>query len=157
MQQAERLGLLNANLLAVHCNYLAAGDAELLGKNGVMVVHCPRSHAYFDHARFPYEELTGAGVNVVLATDSLASVRSDKKRPATLDMWEEMRAFAKDYPAVSPETIIGMATTKAQGWRDRADMIAIHYAGGVDKLAEMLLAGPVSIVDRWVGGKRVVN
>ena len=153
VQQAERLGLLNANLLAVHCNYLAPGDAELLGKNGVTVVHCPRSHAYFDHARFPYEELVAAGVNVVLATDSLASVRSDKRRPATLDMWEEMRAFAKDYPAISPEKIIGMATTKA----DRADMIAVRFGGSVEKVAETLLAGPVAIMDKWIGGKRVVN
>jgi cytosine/adenosine deaminase-related metal-dependent hydrolase len=167
VQQAQRLGLLNANLLAVHCNYLAPGDAKLLGKSGVTVVHCPRSHAYFDHAAFGYEELVGAGVNVVLGTDSLASVRSRTKRTATLNMWEEMRMFAKEHGSVPAENIVKMATVNAAKFvKDRAgslgegkiaDMIAVGIKTAPRNIAEGLLGGAVSVVDRWVGGKRVVN
>jgi len=70
-----RLGYLKARLLAVHVNYLGPEDARILGEHGTSVVHCPRSHAYFGHAPFPFEELRAAGVNVALGTDSLASVR----------------------------------------------------------------------------------
>ena len=57
-------GLLGPNLLAIHVNYLAAGDAALLARTGTSVVHCPRSHAYFRHRSFPRARLMGAGVNV---------------------------------------------------------------------------------------------
>jgi len=36
----ERNGYLADNLLAVHVNYLAPGDAALLGRRGVSVAHC---------------------------------------------------------------------------------------------------------------------
>src|SRR5437899_1846239 len=49
VQHLERHGYLADNLLAVHVNYLAPGDAALLGRRGVSVAHCPRSHAFFQH------------------------------------------------------------------------------------------------------------
>ena len=59
--------------LAVHVNHLASGDAARLARSGASVVHCPRSHAFFRHAPFPFAELHGAGVNLCLGTDSLAT------------------------------------------------------------------------------------
>jgi len=53
VQHLERNGCLADNLIAVHVNYLASGDAALLAQRGVSVVHCPRSHAFFQHRRFP--------------------------------------------------------------------------------------------------------
>jgi cytosine/adenosine deaminase-related metal-dependent hydrolase len=80
VQHMERFGALTSSLLAIHANYLAPGDAELLGKHGVHVVHCPRSHAFFRHQAFPYEALKTAGVNISLATDSLASVINPRRK-----------------------------------------------------------------------------
>src|SRR5207247_5561629 len=61
VQHLERHGYLADNLLAVHVNYLAPGDAALLGQRGVSVAHWPRSHAFFRHRRFPREEVAGVG------------------------------------------------------------------------------------------------
>ena len=74
VQQLERTGLLCDRLLAIHANYLTNGDAARLGRSGASVVHCPRSHAFFGHRRFPLEELAMAGVNLCLGTDSLATL-----------------------------------------------------------------------------------
>ena len=67
--------MLGENLIAVHVNLLAHGDARLLGRHHVHVVHCPRSHAYFRHPPFLRERLANAGVNICLGTDSLATTR----------------------------------------------------------------------------------
>ncbi len=47
VQHLERCGALSERLLAAHANYLAKGDAALLAKRKVHVVHCPRCHFYF--------------------------------------------------------------------------------------------------------------
>ncbi len=102
--------LLGSNLLAVHVNYLAPGDAEALARKGVSVVHCPRSHDYFSHRAFPVQTLTKAGVNICLGTDSLATVRKNHRQNVELNMFDEMRAFAVAHPRIAPEQIMRMAT-----------------------------------------------
>jgi cytosine/adenosine deaminase-related metal-dependent hydrolase len=165
VERANELGLLKPNLLAIHCNYLGPGDVELLAKNHVTVVHCPRSHTYFKHAPFPYDQLRRAGVNVVLGTDSLASVRVEKNRSATLDLWEEMRVFIAANPTVPPDQVLAMATANIesavrfhhgsiQANRD-ADLIAISYNGSVASVAETLVRQSPQITGRWISGKRV--
>ncbi len=79
VQHLNRCGLLSHRTLAVHANYLWDNDAELLAQKGVAVVHCPRSHAYFGHQRFPRRDLVRAGVPIGLGTDSLASVRTQDR------------------------------------------------------------------------------
>jgi cytosine/adenosine deaminase-related metal-dependent hydrolase len=110
VQHLERQKALGDHLLAVHVNYLGRNDAALLGRRRVHVVHCPRSHAYFKHAPFPFAELTAAGVNICLGTDSLVSVRTTRNRPARLGMFEEMREFAGRQPSADPNQILRMAT-----------------------------------------------
>ncbi|MDR1191885.1 MAG: amidohydrolase family protein [Verrucomicrobiales bacterium] len=97
-------GLLDARCLAVHLNYPQEGDYALLQKTPLPVAHCPRCHAYFGHARFPYERLRAAGCTVSLGTDSLASNE-------VLDLRAEMRAFRRAYPAVSAAECLRMVTT----------------------------------------------
>lgn len=80
VQHMERADALTSALLAIHVNYLSPGDADLLGKHGVHVVHCPRSHAFFRHQAFPFEALSTAGVNISLATDSLASIINPRRK-----------------------------------------------------------------------------
>ena len=52
VRHLARHGMLGGNLLAIHVNCLARGDAALLGQHHVHVVHCPRSHDYFRHPPF---------------------------------------------------------------------------------------------------------
>jgi cytosine/adenosine deaminase-related metal-dependent hydrolase len=141
VQHLERCGYLDENLLAVHVNYLWRHDAGILGRHQVSVAHCPRSHDYFQHLRFPREELESAGVNICLGTDSLASVRKDRHHSLELNLFAEMKALAGKAPEVSPERILRMATlngAQALGRKGEigelsgnslADLIAIPFTG----------------------------
>jgi len=142
VRHLERCDGLTENLLAVHVNYLARGDAQILAKHHVSVVHCPRSHAYFRHRAFPYERLARAGVNVCLGSDSLATVLRPRREDIRLNMFDEMRAFAKAHPRVAASRILNMATrhgARALGLAGKigelspgahADLIAIPFRDG---------------------------
>lgn len=108
-----RQNMLSPQFLAVHANYLAPGDAELLAMAGASVVHCPRSHTFFGHRRFPLNELTRFGVNVCLGTDSMATMPKSRRDWGTLDMFSEMRLLADNFRALKPQRIVSMATVHA--------------------------------------------
>jgi aminodeoxyfutalosine deaminase len=157
--------MLGKNLLAVHVNLLARGDAALLGKNGVYVVHCPRSHAYFRHPPFLRERLANAGVNICLGTDSLSTVRKTGKQKLELNLFEEMRHLATNDKAISPKEILEMATVngaRALGLAGQvgeisenafADLIAIPFAGKIKDIYDALLHHPSTISAGIVDGK----
>jgi cytosine/adenosine deaminase-related metal-dependent hydrolase len=158
VRHLERAAALDKNLLAVHVNYLGPGDAALLGRKGVSVAHCPRSHFYFRHAPFPLRELSRARVNVCLGTDSLATVYKKRAETVELDLFEEMRVFAGQHRQLSPATILRMATVngaRALGLAGRvgeiserafADLVAIPFRGSLAALPEAVLGhqGPVT-------------
>jgi cytosine/adenosine deaminase-related metal-dependent hydrolase len=167
LEQVERCGLLGRNFLAIHANYLLPSDIQALARSGASVAHCPRSHAYFQHQRFPFEELAAAGVNVCLGTDSLASVSLFGRQTPELSLLAEMRQFAAAHPGAAPELIVRMATrdgARALGWRgragelspgSRADLISIPFAGRAAECAAALVHHrgdvPVSMIDgQWV-------
>jgi cytosine/adenosine deaminase-related metal-dependent hydrolase len=169
LAQVARCGLLGEDFLAVHANYLLPADVDALAASGASVVHCPRSHAYFQHRRFPFAELAAAGVNICLGTDSLASVIHSPRHKPELNLFLEMRSFAAAHPGVAPETIVQMATSngaRALGRQGRAgelspgaraDLIAIPCHGAADGSAAEVVrhSGPVamSIIDgRCVAG-----
>src|SRR5437867_3430527 len=98
VQHLERSGYLSENLLAVHANYLGQGDARILGKRKVSVVHCPRSHAYFGHVSFSCADLNKAGVNVCLGTDSLVTALKIRNKLPELSLFAEMQTLAISRP-----------------------------------------------------------
>ncbi len=167
VEHLARAKMLGKNLMAIHANVLARGDAALLGKHRVNVVHCPRSHAYFRHPPFLRERLAKAGANLCLGTDSLATVRVAGRQKPELNLFDEMRALADADQTVSPAEILRMATVngaRALGRRGQigelrpdalADLIAIPASGKHEDIYETVLAhvGPVqaSMIDgRWV-------
>jgi cytosine/adenosine deaminase-related metal-dependent hydrolase len=169
VQQVRQCGLLGERFLAVHANYLQAGDIAAFAQTQSSVVHCPRSHEYFRHQRFPYQELAAARVNVCLGTDSLASVIVSRRAKAELNMFTEMQSFAAAHPDVAPETIVRMAThcgARALGREKQcgrifahalADLIAIPFRGKTEESwsAAVHHTGPVSasmIDGKWVHG-----
>lgn len=162
-----RAGVLGDNLLAIHVNYLRPGDASSLARHGAHVVHCPRSHAYFGHEPFPFEELSRQRVNVTIGTDSLATVLKGRRETVRLDMFAEMSAFANRHPGVRPSSILRMATVngaKALGLAGEigcitsgasADFVTIPFAGHQRQAYERVVlspaeAGTVMIRGRWV-------
>ena len=102
----EAEGLLPDGALIIHGNTLDDADMKILARRKATVVHCPSSHAFFGHPRFPYEKLRTHGIPVCLGTDSLASGDS-------LSMLEQMRLFSETYPEVPTEVILRMATSVA--------------------------------------------
>ena len=140
---AHRYGLLGPDFLPVHVNYLAPGDAEILGRSGSSVVHCPGSHDYFGHQEFPLRELESAGVNVCLGTDSLASARRIAGNDPSLDLWNEMRIFVEKH-RVNPRRAIEMVTTgAARALGMHQDAGRIHEGLWCDAAA-VTYAGPIS-------------
>ncbi len=133
----SKAGMLGNNLLAVHVNYLARGDIGLLRNAGVSVVHCPRSHFYFQHANFPLRRLLRAGVNVCLGSDSLVTVYKKPKQTVTLDLFAEMQTLRAREPALSPRTILAMATLN--GAR------ALHLDGKIGQLSPGAFADLIAL------------
>ena len=143
IKMAHEYGLLGPDLLAVHVNYLAMGDVDLLARTRTSVAHCPRSHDYFSHDAFPYDTLTKANVNVCLGTDSLASTRKANGKEPVLNLWNEMRLFGSKHAGVSPREIFELVTlnpAKAFGKSNsigqlktsaQADVTVMAYTGRV--------------------------
>ncbi len=137
--------------IVAHLNELAESDFELLKDltNKFHVVHSPRSHDYFGHSRFRFENLRALGFNICLGTDSLASNQS-------LSLFAEMRQFQRSEPGISPDKLFEMVTINAAlalhqekslgrirpGFQ--ADLIAVPSSGG-ENLFEQIVAfdGPV--------------
>jgi aminodeoxyfutalosine deaminase len=140
VQHLARHKALSENLLAIHVNALARGDARLLGKHRVHVVHCPRSHDYFRHPPFRRRTLARAGVNVCLGSDSLATVRKTRKQNPELNLFEEMRELAANDPTLPAAEILRLATIN--GAR------ALGRAGQIGELSKNALADLIVIPAR---------
>jgi aminodeoxyfutalosine deaminase len=157
--------MLGENLLAVHVNLLAPGDAGLLAEHRVHVAHCPRSHEYFRHPAFPRRRLADAGVNLCLGTDSLATVRKTGKVNPELNLFEEMRQLAAADPSNSPRDILRLATVngaKALGLGGQigelsenalADLIAIPFAGKVADICETVVHHASTVSASMIDGQ----
>jgi len=157
--------ILGENLIAAHVNLLAHGDARLLGKHRVHVVHCPRSHAYFRHPPFLRERLANAGVNLCLGTDSLATTRNIGKQKPELNMFEEMRQLAAADKDISPAEILRMATingaralglsgqTGALSENCAADLIAIPDETKAADVYETVLAHTGNVTAGMIDGR----
>ncbi len=160
--------MLGENLIAAHVNLLAHGDARLLGKHRVHVVHCPRSHAYFRHPPFLRARLANAGVNLCLGTDSLATTRKTGKQKPELNMFDEMRQLAASDKAISSEEILRMATVNGARALGRAgeigelsknasaDLIAIPFDGKVADACEAVPNHSGNVIASMIDGRWVI-
>ncbi len=169
VRHLERSGALRSSLLAVHVNYLGRDDAGLLGRRGVHVVHCPRSHDYFRHAAFPLRRLLRSGVNICLGTDSLASVYKGRKQTVELSMFDEMRMLKKNQPALSAKKIVRMATMNgaaALGLAGQAgelaahayaDLIALPFSGRNRDVHDAVLQHTGNVAASMIGGRWAIT
>lgn len=142
-------GALGPECIAVHLNNLEEEDFALLAPGqplaGLHIVHCPLSHRYFQHDRFPLERLHALGANLCIGTDSPAS-------DGSFSVLAELRALREAVPALAPRELLAMATlnpARAIGLAGRlgcvcpgalADLIAlpIQAAAGGNIYAEIL-------------------
>jgi len=153
--------LINSDCIVAHLNELDDRDLEILGGTewrNLQVVHCPKSHRFLHHKRFPLEELRERGLNISLGTDSLASNDS-------LDMFSEMRMAKKTYPSLTSLDVLEMATTRPARALKRegdlgkitpgclADSIAIPFKGPVNDVFDSVIQNRGTIKWMMVNGK----
>ncbi|MGA0438878.1 MAG: amidohydrolase family protein, partial [Limisphaerales bacterium] len=108
----DRSKLITHGMLAIHANILEAKDIQILASHRATMVHCPRSHAFFDHPPFPLHDCLQAGIPVALGTDSLATI----KKPAPVHpfhLFHEAKEALKEFPTLRPSTALGMITFQA--------------------------------------------
>ena len=154
-------GLIGEDCILAHMNELDGQDLEVLSDarwRPLHVVHCPKSHRFLHHRRFPMEALLERGLNVCLGTDSLASNDS-------LNLFSEMRAARKSYPALRPRDVLEMVTVRPAralkmesrlGKIERGylgDLIAIPFTGSVDGVYEAIIENRGPIEWMMINGK----
>ena len=145
--------------IVAHLNELTERDFDLLERFNpkFQIVHCPRSHNYFGHSPLAFERLRSLGFNVCLGTDSLASNQ-------TLSLFDEMRHFQKNFPNISPNEILRLATVnpaRALRYENalgqirpgfRADLIAVPSSGSTD-IFEQIIACDAPVSWSMVNGR----
>lgn len=92
-----------SKILLIHGNYLGPAEITLIKKNNICIVHCPGSHAYFEHQSFPLDQWLDQNITIALGTDSLAS-------NFELNFLGELRTVRKNFPGVGTNQILQMAT-----------------------------------------------
>ena len=134
MQLMSEYGVLGPNCLAVHANCLTPLDVALLKQTGTHVVHCPKTHRFFNRDTPLLGSWKEQRINVCLGTDSLAS--ND-----TLSMLDEMQTLGRMFPNMSAQELLTLATVngaKALNGREKlgritagawADLIAAPSEG----------------------------
>ncbi len=148
-------------LLLAHMNYPEPGDARRVAAMGASVAYCPRAHRFFGHPPHPYRTYRDAGVNVLLATDSLASNWS-------LSLLEEARFVRRETPDPPPaEILLEMITrcaARALGLDalvgtlepgKQADLAVFPCPAGTDDPATFLVDHAPAAQGVWVAGRLI--
>jgi cytosine/adenosine deaminase-related metal-dependent hydrolase len=155
VEYLERMGLVSARLLAVHCTHVDDGEIGRLARAGATVVTCPRSNRWTGAGTPPIERFYASGARVAVGTDSLASVQD-------LNLFAEIAEVRRLAPAVPARRLLASATIDgagALGFGDefgaiepgrRADLIAVRVPSGVEDVEEYLVRGVEPDSIKWL-------
>jgi 5-methylthioadenosine/S-adenosylhomocysteine deaminase len=140
VEMLDRLGVLRARPLLIHCVLLDGDDIRRVSDTGSAVAHCPVANARLGHGLAPYPEMIAQNVRVGLGTDSVGSNNR-------LDLLEEARIASVLHRArlarcdvLSPAELLRLCTidgAKALGLDERigslepgkdADLCAVSLA-----------------------------
>ena len=172
----DRLGVLDARVLAAHAVWLTDADVSLLAERAVAVAHCPQSNAKLGSGIARLADLLRAGVTVGLGTDGPASNND-------LDLWEELRlapllarARAADASVIGAGQALALATrggAAALGLDAGvlepgrlADVVHVRtddarfvpVLDDADLVSHLVWSSASHLVsDVWVGGRQVVS
>jgi cytosine/adenosine deaminase-related metal-dependent hydrolase len=110
--------------LVVHGNYLCDEAFGFLASHRahMSLIHCPRTHAFFDHPPLDLGGLLDQGVRLALGTDSRAS-------NPDLCILREMQHVARHHPKVRPDDILTMGTLASAKALGRATQIGSLTVG----------------------------
>ncbi len=124
----DRLGVLDARSLCVHCVQVDGADIATLARNGAKVCLCPGSNRQMGVGRAPVADMLAAGLLPALGTDSLAS-------NPQLNVWQEMRILREELPELAPGLVFAMAT---RGGAEALGRGTTHGQLGVGRPARLL-------------------
>jgi len=140
MEMLDRLGVLDARPLLIHCVLVEYDDLVRMADHGCAVAHCPVANARLGHGIAPYAEMREAGISVGLGTDSVGSNnRQDLLEEARIASLLHRGRVAR-YDVLSPTDLLRLATidgARALGVDDRvgtlepgkdADLCAVALA-----------------------------
>ena len=155
VEYLDRMGFLDARILAVHGLHFTPADLARLAALGVTVVTCPRGNRRTGAGRPPIEDFFDAGVRVAVGTDSLASVPD-------LNLFSELEEMRRLAPAVPARMLIESATingARALGFESdfgtidagkRDALIAVRLDGYVPSVEEYLVSGVDPSQISWI-------
>jgi cytosine/adenosine deaminase-related metal-dependent hydrolase len=169
-QYAQDLGWVGPDVWHAHCVKLDQSEIELFARTGTGVAHCPCSNCRLGSGIAPVRRFRDAGVRVGLGVDGSASNDASnmiaEARQAML-----LQRVAQGADAMSAREALEIAT---RGGADvlgrpecgriavgaRAD-IAIWDVSGIESAgswdpAALLMAGPQTVRDLLVEGRRIV-
>lgn len=152
LEHASEFCQFDARWLLVHLNEVPTSDLDLLTRSRQKphIVHCPRSHEYFGHSPFKFQEFRAAGVNICLGTDSLASNES-------LSLFAEMRAFQRNEPKVSPKEALEMVTVNPAQALQQSNLLGRIRPGFLADLISLPCPRSTSVFEEIVAFDRPVD
>jgi len=106
VEYAATAGVLGAETVLVHVNYVSDEEIDRIAASGAHVAYCPRTHEAFGHPPHSFRRMLDRGVNVCVGTDSLASNPS-------LSVLEELRFLRGRHPDMPAAVLIEMGTVRA--------------------------------------------
>ncbi len=108
----DRIGLLDARTLLVHCVWVDAEEIALIAARGAKVSHNPESNLKLGSGIAPVAAMRTAGIPVGLGTDGCAS-NNDLDLFAAMDLAAKLhKVHCLDPTVVSAEDAIRMATSE---------------------------------------------
>jgi cytosine/adenosine deaminase-related metal-dependent hydrolase len=136
IQFMEQIGVLDENVVAVHCIHLNKEDITILNKHNVGVAHCIGSNTKAAKGVAPVKSMLTSGIKVGLGTDGAASGN-------TLDIITQLKLFAnfhknenKDRSAFLADEIVAMGTINGAKVLHREEQIGSLEIG---KQADLVL------------------
>jgi 5-methylthioadenosine/S-adenosylhomocysteine deaminase len=107
----EKLGLLDADVVAKHCVWVDAADMAILARRGAGCVHNPSSNMKLASGVAPVVEMLAAGVRVGLGTDGPAGSNNDSNLFEEIDLAAKLQKVTRMDPRALPAVeAIALAT-----------------------------------------------
>src|SRR5690606_30197764 len=133
--------------LVVHGNDLKPAELDFIDQHRTLtVVYCPRTHAFFNQPRHPFDVLLRRGAAVALGTDSRAS-------NPDLSVWNEVRWLLEHRSDVDWQAGLAMATIHGADALQRGDLGRIEPGAASGLIAVPGAASTADALgDQWIAG-----
>jgi len=139
----DRIGLLDARVIAAHMVWPTSDDIATLAKRSVGVAHCPQSNMKLAAGAAPVPQMLRGGVAVGLGTDGAASNHD-------LSLWEEIDTAAKLHKLTSKDPTVVNA-------REALEMATIRGARAIHQDKEIGSLEPGKRADLIIVGMTGVH